>query len=91
MHNNGSRLGTTPHSILVVDDEPSIIDCVATALRYEGYDVDEATSGHAALAAIAQCEPALIVLDWMMPDLEGIHKFSAASQHDATCVLREPD
>ncbi len=72
MHNTASRLETIPHSILVVDDEPSIVDCVATALRYEGYDVHEATSGHAALASIAQCEPALIVLDWMMPDLDGI-------------------
>jgi two-component system, OmpR family, response regulator len=72
MHNTRSKLGTIPHSILVVDDEPSIVDCVATALRYEGYDVREATSGHAALASIAQCEPALVVLDWMMPDLDGI-------------------
>jgi two-component system OmpR family response regulator len=58
--------------ILVVDDEPSIVDAVATALRYEGFDVDEATTGRAALAAVADTEPDLIVLDWMLPDLEGI-------------------
>ena len=58
--------------ILVVDDEPSIVDAVATALRYEGFDVDEATTGWAALAAVADAEPDLIVLDWMLPDLEGI-------------------
>jgi two-component system OmpR family response regulator len=58
--------------ILVVDDEPSIVDAVATALRYEGFDVDEATTGRAALAAVADAEPDLIVLDWMLPDLEGI-------------------
>jgi two-component system, OmpR family, response regulator len=40
-----------PGRILVVDDEPSIVDGVATALRYEGFDVDEATSGRAALTA----------------------------------------
>jgi len=62
----------TEHRILVVDDEPSIVDAVATALRYEGYDVEEATSGRAALAAVAQTEPDLIVLDWMLPDVEGI-------------------
>jgi two-component system, OmpR family, response regulator len=62
-----------PHArILVVDDEPSIVDAVATALRYEGYDVDEAATGRQALAAVAQHEPELIVLDWMLPDLEGI-------------------
>jgi two-component system OmpR family response regulator len=58
--------------ILVVDDEPSIVDAVATALRYEGFDVDEAVTGRAALTAVAESEPDLIVLDWMLPDLEGI-------------------
>ena len=58
--------------ILVVDDEPSIVDAVATALRYEGFDVDEAVNGRAALTAVAEAEPDLIVLDWMLPDLEGI-------------------
>ena len=37
------------HRILVVDDEPSIVDAVATALRYEGYEVDEAFTGREAL------------------------------------------
>ena len=60
------------HRILVVDDEPSIVDAVATALRYEGYDVEEATSGREALSAVARFEPDLVVLDWMLPDVEGI-------------------
>jgi len=58
--------------ILVVDDEPSIVDAVATALRYEGFEVDEATGGREALRAVAEREPDLVVLDWMLPDLEGI-------------------
>jgi two-component system OmpR family response regulator len=58
--------------ILVVDDEPSIVDAVATALRYEGFDVREEQSGRAALATVAEFEPDLVVLDWMLPDLEGI-------------------
>jgi two-component system, OmpR family, response regulator len=58
--------------ILVVDDEPSIVDAVATALRYEGYTVDEAGTGREALAAVAEHEPDLVVLDWMLPDIEGI-------------------
>src|SRR5438270_2585867 len=64
---------TTPdHRILVVDDEPSIVDAVATALRYEGYEVEEATTGRQALAAATTFDPHLIVLDWMLPDVEGI-------------------
>jgi two-component system OmpR family response regulator len=58
--------------ILVVDDEPSIVDAVATALRYEGFDVEEAVTGREALAAVTRREPDLIVLDWMLPDLDGI-------------------
>jgi two-component system OmpR family response regulator len=65
MEPNGNR-------ILVVDDEPSIVDAVATALRYEGYDVTEATTGREALDAVTRHEPDLIVLDWMLPDIEGI-------------------
>ena len=42
------------HRILVVDDEPSIVDAVATALRYEGYEVEEAGSGREALAALRE-------------------------------------
>ena len=61
-----------PKRILVVDDEPSIVDAVATALRYEGYDVDEAPNGRDALAKIAAHEPDLVVLDWMLPDVDGI-------------------
>jgi two-component system OmpR family response regulator len=58
--------------ILVVDDEASIVDAVATALRYEGFDVEEATTGRAALTAVERSEPDLVVLDWMLPDIEGI-------------------
>jgi two-component system OmpR family response regulator len=58
--------------ILVVDDEPSIVDAVATALRYEGFEVDEAVNGRDALNTVTQREPDLIVLDWMLPALDGI-------------------
>jgi two-component system OmpR family response regulator len=66
------RTPSDNHRILVVDDEPSIVDAVATALRYEGYHVDEAFTGRDALDAVARHEPDLIVLDWMLPDIEGI-------------------
>jgi len=68
-----SATSTAPEQrILVVDDEPSIVDAVATALRYEGYAVEEASTGRQALAAAARFEPDLVVLDWMLPDIEGI-------------------
>jgi two-component system OmpR family response regulator len=57
--------------VLVVDDEPSIVDAVATSLRYEGYDVEEASSGRAALLAAHGSAPDLVILDVMLPDLDG--------------------
>ena len=58
--------------VLVVDDEPSIVDAVATSLRYEGFDVDEAATGRAALASAQNAPPDMIVLDIMLPDLDGL-------------------
>jgi len=67
--------------ILVVDDEPSIVDAVATALRYEGFDVSEAQTGRDALRAAATSQPDLVVLDWMLPDIEGIEVGRRLRQH----------
>lgn len=67
-----ARVEATAQRILVVDDEPSIVDAVATALRYEGYEVEEALTGRQALDAATRAEPDLVVLDWMLPDIEGI-------------------
>jgi two-component system OmpR family response regulator len=54
-----------------VDDEPSITELLATALRYMGYQVTVADSGFAALDAAATSAPDLVVLDVMLPDLDG--------------------
>ncbi len=62
---------TEPGRILVVDDEVSIVDAVATALRYEGFAVQEARTGRDALRHATALRPDLIVLDVMLPDLDG--------------------
>jgi len=59
-------------SILVVDDEPSIIDAVSTALRYEGFHVPTANNGRSALSMAQEGAPDLIVLDIMLPDIDGL-------------------
>jgi two-component system OmpR family response regulator len=58
--------------VLVVDDEPSITDAVATALGYEGFEVATAANGRGALARVEDFRPDLVVLDVMLPDLDGI-------------------
>ena len=57
--------------VLVVDDEDAITDLVSTALRYTGFDVAVASTGRAAIATAATFRPELIVLDIMLPDLDG--------------------
>jgi len=66
-----AALPATAGRVLVVDDEPSITDAVATALRYEGYETMEVGAGRAAETAIDEFRPDLIVLDVMLPDLDG--------------------
>jgi two-component system, OmpR family, response regulator len=57
--------------ILVVDDEPNIANLVATALRYEGFDVATEETGRGAVDAVRERSPDLVVLDVMLPDVDG--------------------
>jgi two-component system OmpR family response regulator len=84
---NSTQNGGPQKRILVVDDEPSIVDAVATALRYEGYEVEEAPTGRAALAAVLRQEPDLIVLDWMLPDIEGIEVGRRLREQGFKCAV----
>ena len=58
--------------VLVVDDEEVLVDLISTGLRYEGFDVAVAIDGRTALAQAAQFRPHLVVLDWMLPGLDGL-------------------
>jgi two-component system OmpR family response regulator len=62
--------GSQPR-ILVVDDEEHITELLAMGLGYQGFEVERASSGRQALDAVARSAPALIVLDVMLPDLDG--------------------
>lgn len=58
--------------ILVVDDEAAIVDAVATALTFEGFTVDTAENGAQALRLMRERQPDLVVLDVMLPDVNGL-------------------
>jgi len=75
--------------ILVVDDEPNITDLVSMALRYEGFDVEVAGDGRTALARSQSFRPHLIVLDVMLPDLDGfgVLKRIRADGHPVSVVF----
>jgi len=65
-------MGSDGERILVVDDEPFITDLLSAALRFEGFSVDVASTGAEALAKTRAERPDLVMLDIMLPDLEGI-------------------
>ena len=60
-----------PSRILIVDDEPSIVISLEYLMRREGFEVAVAADGEAALAAVAARPPDLVILDVMMPRLNG--------------------
>ncbi len=62
---------TDPARVLVVDDEPSITDFIALGLRHEGYEVRTAPDGRAALRVVDEFHPQLVILDLMMPRMDG--------------------
>jgi two-component system OmpR family response regulator len=59
------------HRVLVVDDEPNIVDVISMALRFQGFEVESAGTGADALAAVTRFRPHLMLLDVMLPDMEG--------------------
>ena len=66
------RRGTAPEArLLVVDDEPNIVELLDTSLTFAGFEVATATSGREAVAATQRFAPDLIVLDVMLPDMDG--------------------
>jgi two-component system OmpR family response regulator len=63
--------GSATARVLVVDDEAAIADLVSTTLRYEGFETSTAGDGRAAIEAVEAFRPDLMVLDVMLPDLDG--------------------
>jgi len=77
----------TDRPILVVDDDVKIVRLVRMYLERAGYRVIEATDGRSALAAIAEDAPALVVLDIMLPEIDGLAVLKAIRRTDRTPVI----
>jgi two-component system, OmpR family, response regulator MprA len=58
--------------VLVIDDEESIIDLIRLGLKYEGFEVVAANDGKEGIAAAQRTNPVFIILDWMLPDMDGL-------------------
>ncbi len=90
---------TSPEAdrILVVDDEPMVREVVVAYLEREGFRVNEATTGAAALKQIEEARPDLVVLDVMLPELDGFSVLTELRKQDDIPVIlltartEEPD
>ncbi len=80
-----SIAGTRP--ILAVDDDPKIVRLVRAYLEREGYSVIEAFDGRSALAAIDRHRPALVVLDLMLPEIDGLAVVRAVRARSDTPII----
>jgi len=67
-----TRPDGSPIRVVVVDDEEPLSDLLTMALRYEGWDVRAAATGRDALQAVREHAPDIVVLDIMLPDLDGL-------------------
>jgi DNA-binding response OmpR family regulator len=77
----------TDRPILVVDDDVKIVRLVRMYLERAGYRVIEATDGRSALSAIALEAPALVILDIMLPEVDGLAVLRAVRRTDRTPVI----
>jgi two-component system OmpR family response regulator len=73
--------------VLVVDDEPSIVDVISMALRYQGFGVEAAVTGPEALERVRRWRPHVIVLDVMLPDMMGFDVARRLSAEHAVPIL----
>jgi len=73
--------------VLVVDDERSIVDFLRLGLQYEGFEVQSAPDGQAALRLISEFKPHVVVLDVMMPKLDGLAVAQAIRGNKDTGVI----
>ncbi|HVE82095.1 MAG TPA: response regulator transcription factor [Myxococcales bacterium] len=73
--------------VLVVDDDPHLREVVGFALGQAGFAVEEAADGRSALEAFRRRPPALVVLDVMMPEMDGLEVCRAVRQHSRVPII----
>ena len=78
---NLTRADGSPLRVLVVDDEQMLADLLASALRYEGWEVTTAGTGIAAVRSAQEIDPDVIVLDIMLPDFDGLEVMRRVRGH----------
>ena len=73
--------------ILVVDDDQGVLRLLSRSLKSEGYDVATAENGRVAMDLLARQEPALVILDIMMPELDGFQTLNLIRKQSNVPVI----
>lgn len=84
---NRKAMPTMPKKILAVDDEKHIVRLVQINLQKEGYEVVTASNGREALERVASEKPDLVVMDVMMPEMDGFEALKKLKEDDATADI----
>jgi two-component system phosphate regulon response regulator PhoB len=79
--------GNVKPVILIVEDDPALVELVKYNLEKEGYATAVATDGESALTLVEEEDPVMIVLDWMLPKLSGIEVCHRLRQRPSTTTL----
>ncbi len=77
-----TRTDGTPIRVLLVDDEPALTNLLKMALHYEGWEIEVARDGQEAIAKYAEFQPDLLVLDIMLPDIDGLQILRTVRESD---------
>jgi two-component system response regulator TrcR len=78
-----NRADGSPIRVLLVDDEPALTNLVKMALHYEGWVVDVAHNGREGVARFSEIGPDVLVLDIMLPDVDGLEVLQRVRESDA--------
>src|SRR5436305_15079299 len=77
-----SRDDGSPIRVLLVDDEPALTNLVKMALHYEGWTVEVASNGREAITKFEKVNPDVLVLDIMLPDVDGLRILERVRESD---------
>ena len=75
------------HKILIVDDDPTLVDFLKLLLESEGYETQDAPDGETALQQISSFDPEVVLLDYMMPNMDGLDVLRHVSKHHVTSFV----
>lgn len=82
-----AQTARTIQIILVVEDEPALVDVIVYNLRQAGFETVEAADGREALRLAAEVRPALVILDLMLPELDGMTVYRILRERSPTLPI----